>query len=68
MHSGFSQKTILTGMVAAAKVRLRKKVIDEGWSKGVTFKWIETSTQLPKKWCNGIARYTLLRWAVNQSP
>ena len=46
--------------------RLRRKVVEEGWSKGVSLQWLELTSSLKKKWCNGVARYTLLRWAVNQ--
>ena len=29
------KSTIYTGMALAAKTRLRKKIIEEGWSKGI---------------------------------
>ena len=38
----------------------------EGWIGGITFRWLEGLTKVPKKMCNGIARYAVLRWALNQ--
>ena len=53
-------------MVLAAKTQLRKKIVREGWSQGISVEWVDLIADAPKKWCNGIARFTLLRWAVNQ--
>ena len=58
--------TIYQGMAIAAKACLRRKIIEEGWSRGITPEWVEITSSLKKKWCNGVARYTILRWAVNQ--
>ena len=30
------------------------------------FSWVDLIADAPKKWCHGIARFTLLRWAVNR--
>ena len=60
------KKVIITGMVMAAKTQLRKKIVREGWSQGISVEWVDLIADAPKKWCNGIARFTLLRWAVNQ--
>ena len=60
------KKVIITGMVIAAKTQLRKKIVREGWSQGISVEWVDLIADAPKKWCNGIARFTLLRWAVNQ--
>ena len=60
------KSTIYAGMALAAKTRLRKKILEEGWSRGITPEWIEITSSLKKRWCNGVARYTILRWAVNQ--
>ena len=43
----------------------------ENYQRGVEFKVSRLSgliwvSRAPKKWCNGVARFTLLRWAVNQ--
>ena len=51
---------IFQGMILA-QVRLRRKVVDEGWSRGVSYHWLEITASLKKRWCNGIARYALLR-------
>ena len=63
---GRLKSTIYAGMALAAKARLRKKILEEGWSRGITPEWIEITSSLKKRWCNGVARYTILRWAVNQ--
>ena len=60
------KKVIIAGMVLAAKTQLRKKIVREGWSQGISVEWVDLIADAPKKWCNGIARFTLLRWAVNQ--
>ena len=60
------KKVIIAGMVLAAKTQLRKKIVKEGWSQGISVEWVDLLADAPKKWCNGIARFTLLRWAVNQ--
>ena len=61
------KQAIFQGMTTAARSRLRQKIVEEGWSNGVSVEWLELTSSLKKKWCNGVARYTLLRWAVNQS-
>ena len=60
------KKVIIAGMVLAARTQLRKKITREGWSQGISVEWVDLVADAPKKWCNGIARFTLLRWAVNQ--
>ena len=60
------KRVIITGMVLAAKTQIRKKILREGWSQGISVDWVDLIADAPKKWCNGIARFTLLRWAVNQ--
>ena len=60
------KQTIFQGMLIAAKNQLKRKIAEEGWSKGVTWEWVELTSTLKKKWCNGVARFTVLRWAVNQ--
>ena len=57
---------IYQGMTIAAKSCLKRKIIEEGWSRGITPEWVEITSSLKKSWCNGVARYTILRWAVNQ--
>ena len=58
---------IFQGMTIAARRRLKRKIVEEGWSRGITPEWVEITSSLKKKWCNGVARYTILRWAVNQA-
>ena len=60
------KKVIIAGMVVAARTQLRRKITREGWSQGISFEWVDLVSDAPKKWCNGVARFTLLRWAVNQ--
>ena len=55
------KKVIIAGMVLAAKTQLRKKIVREGWSQGISVEWVDLIADVPKKWCNGIARFTLLR-------
>ena len=51
--------TIFQGMTIAARGRVKRKIIEEGWSRGVTPEWVELTSSLKKKWCNGVARYTI---------
>ena len=60
------KNVVITAMVREARAQLRTKVAREGWSGGISFKWVEDVAGLKKTWCNPISRYTLLRWAVNQ--
>ena len=60
------KSTVITGMQNAARIHLDKKIIREGWSQGISCHCIHLAAKCSKKWCNGIARYALLRWAVNQ--
>ena len=60
------KKVIITGMVREAKSRLAIKIDREGWKGGIDHIWVELVVGARKRQCGGIARYTLLRWAVNQ--
>ena len=60
------KRTIIDAMVQAAKGQLREKVTKEGWSRGISFRWVEACAKLKKSWCSPLARYALLRWSVNQ--
>ena len=53
-------------MVREAKSRLAIKIDREGWKGGIDHIWVDLVAGAPKRQCGGIARYTLLRWAVNQ--
>ena len=60
------KKVIITRMVQEAKSRVTKKMYNEGWSGGISPNWVTLLVEAPRAWCNGVGRYTLLRWAVNQ--
>ena len=60
------KRVTIVRMVQEAKSRLTQKILNEGWSGGISPCWIALLTEAPRAWCNGIGRYTLLRWAVNQ--
>ena len=60
------KRVIITRMVQEAKSRVTRKIYNEGWSGGISPGWIALMIEAPRAWCNGIGRYTLLRWAVNQ--
>ena len=60
------KKFIISGMVREAKSRLAIKIDREGWKGGIDHIWVDLVAGAPKRQCGGIARYTLLRWAVNQ--
>ncbi len=60
------KRVVITRMVQEAKCRITKKIFNEGWSGGISPGWVALVTEAPRAWCNGVGRYTLLRWAVNQ--
>ena len=60
------KKVIISRVVQEAKSRITQKIYKEGWSGGISPMWISLLLNSPRAWCNGIGRYTLLRWAVNQ--
>ena len=63
---GALKKVIITRMVQEAKSRITSKIYKEGWSGGISPTWINYLVEAPRSWCNGVGRYTLLRWSVNQ--
>ena len=60
------KKVINSQMQAVARTVLLNKTCTEGWVGGISHQWLDGLSRLPKKWCNGIARYAVLRWALNQ--
>ena len=60
------KQCILEGMVRAARHRVAQKVETEGWAGGISFSWLLRLSGLQKGWCNGICRFAVLRWALNQ--
>ena len=57
---------IIKCMQQVAQTVLLNKISNEGWIGGISYRWIEGLSKVPKKLCNGIARYAVLRWALNQ--
>ena len=57
---------IISSMKIIARTRLIKKIREEGWTRGISPEWVEIVSGLSNKWCNGVSRFSLLRWAVNQ--
>ena len=43
------KKVIIAGMVLAAKTQLRKKIVREGWSQGISVEWVDLIADAPKK-------------------
>ena len=60
------KQCIIEGMVRAARHRVAQKVDTEGWAGGVSFTWLLRLSGIKKGWCNGICRFAVLRWALNQ--
>ena len=60
------KKVIIVGTLREARSRISQKILRKGWSGGVDLVWVDLVVQVPRTWCNGVARYTLLRWALNQ--
>ena len=59
------KQVVSSGMVREAKSRLAIKIDREGWKCGIDQVWVESVADAPEDNAGG-ARYTLLRWAVNQ--
>ncbi len=53
-------------MIRAAQHRVAQKVEAEGWAGGISFGWLVKLSRVKRSWCNGICRFTILRWALNQ--
>ena len=60
------KKCILDGMIRAAQHRVAQKVETEGWAGGISFQWLLMLSRIKRSWCNGICRFAVLRWALNQ--
>ncbi len=60
------KQCILEGMIRAARHRVAQKVEAEGWAGGISFGWLEKLSRVKRSWCNGICRFSILRWALNQ--
>ena len=44
------KQVVIAKMVQAAQTYLQKKVQREGWSRGVSWRWVELDAGCPKKW------------------
>ena len=60
------KQCILEGMIRAAQHPVAQKVEAEGWAGGISFGWLVKLSRVKRSWCNGICRFTILRWALNQ--
>ena len=60
------KQCIIEGMVRAARHRVAQKVETEGWAGGISVCWLLRLSGIKKGWCNGICRFAVLRWALNQ--
>ncbi len=60
------RQCILEGMLRAAQHRVAQKIETEGWAGGINFGWLAKLSRIKKSWCNGICRFAVLRWALNQ--
>ena len=57
---------ILRHMMQQASSYIRKKVLVAGWTGGVSWTWLSQAFMASKRWIPSMARFTLLRWAVNE--
>ena len=53
------KQVIITRMVLEAKSRITKKMYNEGWSGGISPRWVTLLVEAPRAWCNGVGRYTV---------
>ena len=60
------KQCILDGMIRAAQHRVAQKIETEGWAGGINVGWLAKLSRIKKSWCNGICRFAVLRWALNQ--
>ena len=59
------KQCILEGMISAQH-RIAQKVGAEGWAGGINYGWLVKLSRVKRSWCNGICRFAVLRWALNQ--
>ena len=57
---------ILRHMMKVASSYIRNKVLASGWTGGVSWTWLSQAFTASKRWIPSMARFTLLRWAVNE--
>ena len=57
---------ILRHMMQVASSYIRNKVLASGWTGGISWSWLSQAFAASKRWIPSMARFTLLRWAVNE--
>ena len=57
---------IMRQMMLQASLYIRNKVLTAGWTGGISWTWLSNAFACNKRWIPGVARFTLLRWAVNE--
>ena len=53
-------------MMQVASSYIRNKVLASGWTGGISWTWLSQAFTASKRWIPSMARFTLLRWAVNE--
>ena len=57
---------ILHHMMQVASCYIQNKVLTSGWTGGISWYWLSQAFLASKRWIPSLARFTLLRWAVNE--
>ena len=57
---------ILRHMMQVASSYIHNKVLASGWTGGISWSWLSQAITASKRWIPSMARFTLLRWAVNE--
>ena len=57
---------ILRHMMQIASSYIHNKVLASGWTGGISWSWLSQAITASKRWIPSMARFTLLRWAVNE--
>ena len=57
---------ILRHMMQVASSYIQNKVVASGWTGGISWNWLSQAFLASKRWIPSLARFTLLRWAVNE--
>ena len=57
---------ILRHMMQVASSYIRNKVLASGWTGGISWSWLFQAFAASKRWIPSMARFTLLRWGVNE--
>ena len=57
---------ILRHMMSSASSYIQNKILVSGWTGGINWMWFNGAVGISKRWIPSMARFTLLRWAVNE--